>query len=1212
MNHKLLLTLWGVALILMGCTADVEITPTVPTPDGAIAINIDGSINQTYTTRVDDGGFCDGDQIGLYGVNYTDNNSVAGELLDEGNQVDNVRYIFDEENMKWTPSRTVYYKDAQTKIDLYGYYPYANVESVSAYKFEVAQDQSGANAIDGYAMSDFLWGKAKNISPTANKVRILFNHMLSCANVILAEGDGFAEGEFAALKKSVLAMSTTRTAEIDLATGMVTASGDAESEGIVMKGNGEGFRAIVVPQSVDAGKPLFAITVDGVSYRFKKDIDFTYEAGKQSKFTIQINKKEHSEGYEFVLINTEIVDWVADLDSNGGEARQYYVVHLDEAGTLEAKLYEAKKDPTKIKNLKISGKINANDFYYMRDNMPKLQALNLRESEICALYGYHVGFYDGTEIAWFDEKPEDLEAALNEHYPGKGYSLYNTTPFIDCDAHQIPNGAFMPCDEYGDVMGGGPEYLTEFVFPKKVVKIGNDAFNNRQLLAGPLNIPEGVVEIGKNAFGGCAAITSLSLPSTLQKIGDWAFAQCTLLSGELLLPNSITSIGAWCFYVTGGSKLTGSLNLPESLQELEEAAFSGCRGFTGSLTIPQSLTKIPAMAFSECSGLNGQLILHDGITDIGESAFRDCAFQGELKLPSELAKISQGCFWGTKFTSIAGWPEGLVEIESYAFHDTRLTGSLTLPNSLISLGEEAFSGCGMLEEIVLPKNLVVIGSRILIGSNAIHKLTCQAIEPPILYDGAFDGLNKDNFTLEVPEQSINRYKSTPGWNDFVRIEAHYDFSVSRRLMRTLNAERSRQFILRAPANYAWSIESHPDWVRVSPSSGVGKTEITVTVNNMSASDVGVFEINTGTYYDPKYETNRGRKGEIVFLLNDKNYRTTMTVEQYDYNYVDGDVITHQTATIGDGVNLVFLGDCFDARDIARGAYLSSIQEAIEHFFDIEPYKTYRDYFNVYTVFGMSDDSGMGTENTIRNAKFGSQYLYSGVQADYETSFEYALKCPTVNSDNLNKGVVVMLQNTTEYPGGNYFWTDGTTLSFLPMTNDSYPYDFRGKVQHIAGGKGFGHLGPEYVKYNSFPDETTKDEIRTRKSLGWYKNISLIGSMDEVDWLHLIFHPTYSDIVDVYEGGCEFIRGVFRSEPISCMNSYIPYFNAISRQAIVERIMDYANIPFNIDEFYANDVLEMPTQATRASIDLPQQTVNPGEQITSMIMGDKPQLNKSNN
>ena len=574
MKKKLLFGLSLAMLSLVSCTQDIDEVETSVSLSGAPQIHISGTIDQTYSTRVDDGGFCDGDQIGLFGVNYTDNNSVAGTLLDEGNQVDNVRYIFDKESMKWTPSRTVYYKDAQTKIDLYGYYPYANVESVNAYKFEVAQDQSGANTIDGYAMSDFLWGKAKNISPTANKVRIQFNHMLSCANVILAEGDGFAEGEFAALKKSVLAMSTTRTAEIDLATGIVTATGDAESEGIVMKGNDECFRAIVVPQSVDAGKPLFAITIDGVSYRFKKDVAFFYEAGKQSKFTIQINKKEHSEGYEFVLINTEIVDWSADLDSNGGEARQYYVVHLDESGTLETKLKEAKKDPAKIKNLKISGKINTADFYYMRDNMPKLQALNLRESEICASYGYRVEFHDGTDYAWFEEMPENLIEALKEHYPDKTYDWYNSTPSVNYSTHQIPNGAFSAYDEYGNHIDGGLEFLTEFVFPMKVVKIGDKAFENLRLLAGPLNIPEGVVEIGNSAFYGCTAITSLSLPLTLQKIGGWAFAGCTLLSGELLLPNSITSIGAWCFF--GDSKLTGSLNLPEYLQELGESAFFSC------------------------------------------------------------------------------------------------------------------------------------------------------------------------------------------------------------------------------------------------------------------------------------------------------------------------------------------------------------------------------------------------------------------------------------------------------------------------------------------------------------------------------------------------------------------------------------------------------------------------------------------------------------
>ena len=61
MKHKLLLTVGIVLMALVGCVQDVDvIVPQAPAPDGAIAINISGSIDQTYTTRVDDGGFCDG------------------------------------------------------------------------------------------------------------------------------------------------------------------------------------------------------------------------------------------------------------------------------------------------------------------------------------------------------------------------------------------------------------------------------------------------------------------------------------------------------------------------------------------------------------------------------------------------------------------------------------------------------------------------------------------------------------------------------------------------------------------------------------------------------------------------------------------------------------------------------------------------------------------------------------------------------------------------------------------------------------------------------------------------------------------------------------------------------------------------------------------------------------------------------------------------
>ena len=49
-----------------------------------------------------------------------------------------------------------------------------------------------------------------------------------------------------------------------------------------------------------------------------------------------------------------------------------------------------------------------------------------------------------------------------------------------------------------------------------------------------------------------------------------------------------------------------------------------------------------------------------------------------------------------------------------------------------------------------------------------------------------------------------------------------------------------------------------------------------------------------------------------------------------------------------------------------------------------------------------------------------------------------------------------------------------------------------------------------------------------------------------------------------------------------MNNNIPYYSAISRQAIVERIMDYAGVPFNLDDFYAYDAAAIATTASVAA------------------------------
>jgi hypothetical protein len=183
-----------------------------------------------------------------------------------------------------------------------------------------------------------------------------------------------------------------------------------------------------------------------------------------------------------------------------------------------------------------------------------------------------------------------------------------------------------------------------------------------------------------------------------------------------------------------------------------------------------------------------------------------------------------------------------------------------------------------------------------------------------------------------------------------------------------------------------------------------------------------------------------------------------------------------------------------------------------------------------------------------------------------------------------------------------------------MSDDAFPYDFRGIVQHEAGGHGFAKLADEYIYTNAFISACGCSnphlyEFYSGKSLGWYRNLEATGDMDQVGWSHLIFHPTYSNIVDIYEGGYFHTRGIFRSEPNSCMNNNIPYFSAISRQEAVERIMRYAGEEFDINDFYAKDVLDTygnQTGGTRVASEPNAITLTgAGKQMPPKFMGESP-------
>lgn len=1095
---------------------------------GTDRINLSGEIDQLAVTRVNDSGFCDGDVIGVYIVDY--NGNTPGTLLPSGNRGDNVRHTFDESANKWNSAYDIYWKDKHTPIDVYGYYPYGSPESIDAYPFTVERDQSTVSeggAMGGYEASDFLWGKVENVAPTTNVIRLPMKHRMANARITLVEGTGFASGEWAQTEKNILVANLVREATINLADGTVTPTGGIEKTATVPSNNGDEWRAIVIPQTVQAGTTLFSITVGGTPYKFTKNEDLTYVAGKMNNFTIRVDKKENTGQYTLTLISESITPWENDLVSHDADAREYIIINST-AGHLKDSIIAANKDYTQVKNLKITGRINSQDFYFMRDSMDNLQALNLKEVSVSG------GFND------YDY-----------------YNYFNTQDSEEEIEGMIPSLAF----QY-------KKSLIRIVLPDKLTGIGYDAFSECDNLTGSIIIPEGTTRIAREAFYGCYSLDgSLSLPSTLEYIGTFAFSNCKF-SCELILPNELRYIGNYAF---NNGTFYGNLVLPHELEYIGEYAFLNCADITGNLSIPQKIKNISNGTF-QSSGFDGTLTLHDGIIAIGSTAFANTNLKGNLILPKDLTTIGISAFDGCNFSGNLIFPKELVTINNNAFvGNTRISGTIEFPESMSTIGANAFDGCTGIEGIVIPAGIENIRSGAFNNCFGIGSIVCKGEMPARVESGAFDGVAKDNFTLEVPESAVAQYQTAPGWNEFKRIAAHHELVCRPSTACAINTEHKQTLIVDAEGE--WEVASKPDWCELSQTSGGNKTEVTLTIKSMAKG-------------------SGDRTGEIVFKLKNEDYTHTCTVNQYDYEYGEDEWLTLQKATRGNngGINIVILGDGYDAKDISSGDYLTNIKQEVEYFFGIEPYATYRDYFNVYTAFPLSTETGVGTVNTIRYNRFNTTYTGGvGLTADYDEIFNYALNAPTVTQDNLKQTLIIIVPNSTDYGGITQMWEDGSAIAFCPLSTYGYPLDSRGVIQHEAGGHGFGKLGDEYIYHNAFIDFCNclccghTDEFNNAKNLGWYENLSLTGKMHEVPWSHLIFDNRYSDIVDIFEGGFMHNRGVFRSEQNSCMNNNIPYYSTISRESIVKRIKRYAGETYSYEEFVANDRRDAGTVTRSSSV-----------------------------
>ncbi len=233
---------------------------------------------------------------------------------------------------------------------------------------------------------------------------------------------------------------------------------------------------------------------------------------------------------------------------------------------------------------------------------------------------------------------------------------------------------------------------------------------NRGSISG-ISIGECVTAIGNRALSGCG-FTSVTIPSGVTSIGDSAFTGCASLT-NIIIPNTVTSLGENAF--RSCTSLT-SCTIGSGVTSINNNTFYGCRSLT-SITIPNSVTSIGDNAFDSCSGLTS-INIPDNVTRIGSEAFKWC-------------KGLTTCTIGNGVTFIGG----------YAFMSCNNLTNVTIGTGITSIGGYAFDSCYGLDSI-----------------------TIYATTPPTLGNNAFLGVS--NFTIYVPEESVNAYITASGWGGY--------------------------------------------------------------------------------------------------------------------------------------------------------------------------------------------------------------------------------------------------------------------------------------------------------------------------------------------------------------------------------------------------------------------------------------------------------------
>ena len=344
-------------------------------------------------------------------------------------------------------------------------------------------------------------------------------------------------------------------------------------------------------------------------------------------------------------------------------------------------------------------------WYYDKECEERALFANEKEfrcSEDVTLFAGYDLYYDDRFVYTIDEKTNTVTlVSLNFDEAGfdiclepyltipstiKGYPVVEVGKNFFINTYYDADGNLIE-DDYAQFM-----FTEEIIFPEDshLERIGDNAFANLINLKA-ITFPESLQSIGNEAFLATNLSGELHFNKNLTKIGSRAFATNSALEKISFEEGSkIRIIGEEAFLYDNGIY---SAEFPEGLEEIRDAAFSGCSGID-SLTLPSSISIIGSGAFKNMSSLEE--------INVAEDNKNYSSLNGNL-YSKDMKKLIRYCHKNSETTFYT--PSSLTSIGDLAFAVSGYSSldKLVLNKGLISLGKEVFANCTF--NVTLPSSV---------------------------------------------------------------------------------------------------------------------------------------------------------------------------------------------------------------------------------------------------------------------------------------------------------------------------------------------------------------------------------------------------------------------------------------------------------------------------------------------------------------------------